>query len=128
VNVVKMPLPQPEILLGFARDMRAASTPAEARIWRALRAKRLGPYKWKRQQPFGAFIADFVCFDARLIVEIDGGQHGTSETDRARDAWFEKNGYRVLRFWNNEVSENMDAVLEKILETLENGKTREDSR
>ncbi|MGN6500567.1 MAG: endonuclease domain-containing protein, partial [Tsuneonella sp.] len=90
---------------------------AERRLWRELRARGLGG-KWRRQQPIGRYIADFVCQSARLIVEVDGGQHSDSEADVRRTAWLESVGYRVLRFWNHDVLENVDGVLIRIGEAL----------
>jgi len=92
-------------------------TDAERRLWRELRAGGLNA-KWRRQQPMGNYIADFVCQQARLIVEVDGGQHCESEADERRTAWLESLGYRVLRFWNNEVLENIDGVLMRITQAL----------
>jgi very-short-patch-repair endonuclease len=80
-----------------------------------LRAHRLQGAKFKRQQPIGPYIADFVCFDARLIVEVDGGQHFDSQADAQRDEWFRANGFRVMRFWNNQVLQETEAVLVTIL-------------
>ncbi len=92
-------------------------TDAERRLWRELRAGGLNA-KWRRQQPIGNYIADFVCQQARLIIEVDGGQHCESEPDERRTAWLESIGYRVLRFWNNEVLENIDGILIRIAEAL----------
>ena len=105
-------------LQAFARNMRAAPTDAEAIIWRQLRAHRFVGHKFKRQQPIGNFIVDFVCFEAGVIVEVDGGQHNESVADQSRDAWLMSQGFVVLRFWNNEVSQNLDGVLTRILEAL----------
>ena len=93
-------------------------TDTERKLWTQLRAHRLAPWKFKRQQPIGPYIVDFVCFQAHLVIEVDGGQHLDSETDRIRGAWLEEQGFRVLRFWNNEVLAEMPAMLEKILEVL----------
>ena len=92
-------------------------TDAERRLWRVLRAHR-PRQKWRRQQPIGSYITDFVCQQARLIVEVDGGHHCESDADARRTAWFESVGYRVLRFWNNEVLDNIDGVLIRIGEAL----------
>ncbi len=89
-------------------------TDAEALLWRHLRARRLDGQKFRRQQPIGPYFADFVHFDARVIVEADGGQHSENERDRERDAWFEANGFKVLRFWNDDILKNTEAVLEAI--------------
>ena len=105
-------------LQAFARNMRAAPTDAEATLWRQLRAHRFAGHKFKRQQPIGNYIVDFVCFEARLVVEVDGGQHNESVADEARDEWLEARGYRVMRFWNNDVMGNLDGVLLTILNQL----------
>jgi len=89
-------------------------TDAEYRIWYFLRAHRFGGVKFKRQVPVGPYIADFACFDRKLIIELDGGQHAES----ARDAWFVAQGFQILRFWNNDVLKNTRAVLEAISATL----------
>ena len=81
-------------------------------------ARQLGGFKFRRQATVGPYVADFLCIDARLIVELDGGQH-SEERDRARTAWLECAGYRVIRFWNTDVIENEDGVLEAILNALE---------
>ena len=106
------------VLKTFARSMRAAPTDAEAVIWRQLRAHRFVGNKFKRQQPIGKYIVDFVCFEAKLVVEVDGGQHNESVADSIRDAWLESQGFVVLRFWNNEVMQNLEGVLMRILELL----------
>jgi len=90
-------------------------TDAEGLLWRHLRGYRLQGEKFRRQQPVGPYIVDFVNFAAGLIIEADGGQHCESEADRVRDAWLNSQGIRVLRFWNNEILANTSAVLEKIL-------------
>jgi len=97
--------------------MRHQPTNAEAIIWTALRGARLQGCKFKRQQPIGVYIVDFVCFECELVVEIDGGQHDVSE-DLARTSWLQSQGFRVLRFWNNEVIERKDDVLESIIRAL----------
>ena len=106
------------LLQTFARNMRAAPTDAEAVIWRQLRAHRFAGHKFKRQQPIGNYILDFVCFEAKVIVEVDGGQHNGSPSDRSRDEWLEAQGFRVLRFWNNDVMQNLEGVLMRILEVV----------
>jgi len=106
-------------LTDFARNLRVVSTDVERRLWRLLRAHRFQDFKFRRQQPIGPYIVDFVCLEAKLIVELDGGQHAEAiEADRERDAWLQKEGYRVLRVWNNEMLENEAGVMEKILEML----------
>ena len=102
-------------LTKFAKALRNHSTDAESILWRKLRARQLEGIKFRRQQPIGNFIVDFVNFEKRIIIELDGGQHAdTIQKDTKRDTVFKKNGYRVLRFWNNEVLGNTDAVLEVI--------------
>ncbi|GIV24571.1 MAG: hypothetical protein KatS3mg026_0263 [Bacteroidia bacterium] len=106
----------------FAREMRHAPTDAEQRLWYFLRDRRLGGYKFRRQHPVGNFIADFACIEGRLIVELDGGQHAElfqQEKDIAKTRFFEERGFRVLRFWNNEVLNDTQTVLETILQALE---------
>ncbi|MCW5751814.1 MAG: endonuclease domain-containing protein [Alphaproteobacteria bacterium] len=104
----------------LARALRASSTEAERRLWFALRDRRLGGHKFRRQVVIGRFIADFLCPAHRLVVELDGGQHGEGAArDAARTAWLEARGYRVLRFWNNDVLENMEGVLVRILAALQ---------
>jgi len=102
----------------IAKVLRHRMTDSERQLWTQLRAHRMTPWKFKRQQPLGPYIVDFVCFQAHLIIEVDGGQHLDSEPDRIRGAWLEGQGFRVLRFWNNEVLKEMPAVLEKIIEVL----------
>ncbi len=104
--------------LHHAKELRAHMTDAENRLWQALRAQRFAGWKFRRQEPLGPYIADFVCHEARLIVEVDGGQHAQSARDEARDRWFAEHGYRVLRYWNNEVLVQTDAVLEHLLAAL----------
>jgi very-short-patch-repair endonuclease len=89
------------------------------RIWLALRDRRLGGFKFVRQETIGPYIADFVCRDRKLIVELDGGQHSENNGDRIRDAFLAAEGYKVLRFWNNDVMTNRDGVLAVILAALE---------
>jgi len=101
-----------------ARSLRSRMTDAERKLWSALRDRRFANFKFRRQVPLGPFIADFVCYDARLIVEVDGGQHAESRSDERRDRWFAANGFVVRRFWNNDVLTNLEGVLISILETL----------
>ncbi len=107
-----------ERLLNFAKNMRQTPTDAEAKIWYHLRAKRMCGVKFKRQVPMGAYIVDFVAKDLKLIVEIDGGQHN-DQVDYERTAWLENQGFKVLRYWNNEVLTNIEGVLESIRMSLE---------
>ncbi len=86
-------------------------TDAERKLWFALKDRRLKGLKFRRQVPVGPFIADFLCFDLRLVVEVDGGQHAESLRDADRDRWFADNGFRTLRFWNNDVLSNLEGGL-----------------
>ena len=95
----------------FAKTLRKTMTDAEQLLWRHLRAHRLYGQKFRRQQPLGPYIVDFVHFGARLIVEADGGQHNGSDCDPVRDAWLEQQGFRVMRFWNNDILRNPEGVL-----------------
>jgi very-short-patch-repair endonuclease len=97
------------------KRLRTNMTDAEQKLWRALRSRGVGP-KFRRQVPLGPFIVDFVCFEAKLIVEVDGGQHADSQRDASRDRYFTNHGYRVLRFWNNDVLKNLEGVLIRITE------------
>ena len=103
----------------FAKTLRTNQTDAEHKVWYALRAGRLMHYKFKRQVPITEFIVDFVCFEQKLVVEIDGGQHAESGRDALRDAKLIKMGFRVLRFWNNDVIQHLEGVLMTILEHLQ---------
>jgi len=98
-----------------ARTMRGAPTEAELRLWRLLRDRRLIGFKFRRQVPVGPYIVDFLCVSAKLIVEADGSQHAESPRDNVRDAYLASQGWKVLRFWNNEVLRNRQGVLETIL-------------
>jgi very-short-patch-repair endonuclease len=101
-----------------ARGLRSRLTNAERKLWYALRDRRFEDFKFRRQFPIGRFIADFVCFEARLVIEVDGGQHVENARDQYRDRWFTANGFRVLRFWNNEVLTNLEGVLTVLAEAL----------
>ena len=102
-------------LTSNARKMRKLPTEAERVMWRLLRNEQLDHMKFRRQTPIGPYIADFVCFDRKLIVECDGGQHADSAHDAKRDAWLRSQGFTILRFWNGEVIENPRGVLDTIL-------------
>jgi very-short-patch-repair endonuclease len=106
-------------VLNNAKILRSNQTEAEQQLWNHLRAHRFLDLKFKRQKPIGRYIVDFVCVERRLIIEIDGGQHAEQvEYDQHRDAWLRGQGYTILRFWNNEVIQQMEGVLEQILVTL----------
>lgn len=99
--------------------MRRDPTTAELKFWYAVRDRRLSGLKFRRQAPLGGFIADFLCPEHRLIIEIDGGQHADSDRDAIRDQTLIELGYRVLRFWNNDVMFNMDGVVETVLRAVD---------
>jgi len=102
-----------------ARTLRQNITEAERRVWQVLRSHQMKGYKFRRQVPIGRYIADFVCHEARLIVEIDGGQPDRSSPREAeRSEFLQNEGYRALRFWNNEVLANLDGVHETIADEL----------
>ena len=105
--------------VGRAKDLRRSQTNAEGLLWHYLRNKQLDGYKFRRQQPIGPYIIDFACLPEKLLIELDGGQHAEHEAyDEQRDRFLQSKGYRVLRFWNNEVFENCFDVLEHIYKTL----------
>ena len=102
-----------------ARQLRANMTDAERKLWPLLRRKQLQGFRFRRQVSIGPYVADFACHSARLVVELDGGQHAERiERDKRRTAWLGSVGYRVLRFWNGEVFTNTEGVLETIRLTL----------
>ena len=99
--------------------MRRDPTDAEKLLWLRLRNRQLAGYKFRRQVWLGPYIVDFACWERKLIVELDGGQHvAAASYDEARTQWLEHRGYRVVRFWNNEVLLEIDAVLEAVLDNL----------
>ncbi|HXG80958.1 MAG TPA: endonuclease domain-containing protein [Sphingomicrobium sp.] len=108
-----------KLLRSRAKGMRREPTPAEHRLWQILRAKRLAGHKFKRQLVLDDYIADFACLQQRLIIEADGGQHCESDRDSVRDAYLQSQGFRILRFWNNEILENEEGVFLAILSALE---------
>ena len=112
-------------LMHNGRNLRKNMTPAEQRLWKHLRGKRLGGYRFRRQQPLGQYILDFVCVDAKLVIEIDGGQHAEQTAyDETRTRYLQNLGFTVIRFCNNEVLQQTDAVLTAILHKLEELKAK----
>ena len=104
-----------------AKELRKNLTDAEQKLWQHLRNRQLEGYKFRRQQAIGKYIVDFVCFEKKLVVELDGGQHSDAkrvEYDSNRTRWLESRGYQVLRFWNHEVLSEFDAVEETIWKGL----------
>jgi very-short-patch-repair endonuclease len=103
-----------------ARTLRENATDAETQLWYHLRDRRLAGYKFRRQRSVGPYFADFACLDAKLIVELDGGQHADAIAyDEDRTRFMEAEGFRVLRFWNNDVLKQVDLVKEQILQALQ---------
>lgn len=106
-------------LRGLAKNLRIISTDTENYLWLFLRNRQLEGFKFRRQEPLGRYIADFVDYEKKLVIELDGGEHALNdEKDKKRDEWFKNQGYEVLRFWDNEVLKSKDAVLEIIREKL----------
>ena len=104
-----------------ARRLRANQTGAETALWRELRKLETKDTHFRRQVPIGPYVADFACLASRLVIELDGSQHGEEpikSRDDERTRWLESEGYRVLRFWNNDVTNNLDGVLETIYAAL----------
>jgi very-short-patch-repair endonuclease len=98
-----------------ARNLRKRQTRAEEFLWRQMRSRQLEDAKFRRQVPIGDYIVDFISFEKKIVIELDGGQHAVTATrDAERDAWLQGRGYSVLRFWDNEVFRNLEGVLEVI--------------
>lgn len=101
-----------------AKRMRRETTDAERALWSILRDRQLDGWKFRRQAPIGPYIADFLCYEARLIIEADGGQHSDNLYDANRDAWLKREGFAILRLWNNDLLTNPEGVASTILATL----------
>ncbi|MCF7530117.1 endonuclease domain-containing protein [Neisseria lisongii] len=109
------------VLQQYAKNLRCNMSEAEQKLWQHLRANRLDGYKFRRQQPIGHYIADFMCLSPKLIIEADGGQHNEQQTyDRERSEYLTNLGFTILRFWNHEILQQTDNVLAEILNTLQN--------
>lgn len=103
--------------VSFARVLRGRQTDVEKLLWSKLRSKRLNGHKFRRQEPIGVYIVDFVCFERKLVIELDGAQHNSDEgrhSDLQRTEWLKSQGFTLLRFWNNEVNNNLDGILQVI--------------
>jgi very-short-patch-repair endonuclease len=101
------------------KSLRKNQTDAETVLWRRLRNRQLGGFKFRRQHSFPPYVVDFVCIDKHLVIELDGGQHASAtEADDRRTKFLEQKGFRVVRFWNNDALGNTEGVLERILELL----------
>jgi len=102
----------------FARQLRRDMTDAERQLWRHLRQRQLDGHRFRRQHPIGPFVADFVCLEQRLVIEVDGGQHADSASDGRRSQFLMQQGCCVLRFWNHDVLGNIEGVVASILQSL----------
>ena len=107
-------------LVNIAKILRRSQTDAEKLLWKHLKAKQMEGLKFRRQQPIGNYVIDFICLEQSLAIEVDGGQHADNKKDEERDVWLKAEGFKVLRFWNNEVFTNMKGVLEVIRENCLN--------
>jgi len=105
-------------LTGVARRLRRHSTDTEQRLWRHLRGKQIEGLKFRRQQPVGRYVVDFVNLERKVVVELDGGQHAIDPGDKVRDEWLRAEGYKVLRFWDNQIFSNLEGVLQTIRDAL----------
>jgi very-short-patch-repair endonuclease len=103
----------------LSRHLRRRTTIAERVLWNRLRSRALCGLKFVRQEPVGPYIVDLVCREERLVIEVDGGHHAESSRDAIRDRWLRNHGYRVLRFWNNDVIANTGGVVEAIADSLQ---------
>ena len=113
---IKQGVPSPK-LLRVARTLRKHDTWAEQLLWRWLRDRRFSQFKFRRQHPYGPYVLDFFCLEARLNIELDGGQHGHPEQagkDQERDAWLEARGIKVLRFWNSRLRRERQVIRDTI--------------
>jgi len=109
----------PQHTKDFSRQLRSEMTDAESYLWRRLRSRQIHGLKFRRQHPVGNYILDFACIEARLAIEVDGGQHNEMQIhDDQRTALLEAQGWKVLRFWNNEVLQNIEGVLVEVLNAL----------
>lgn len=105
-----------------ARNLRQAQTLFEQQLWLQLRDRRFAQFKFRRQHPIGPYIADFICFQPRIVIELDGSQHANHhDHDLIRDQWLQSQGFRVLRIWNNQWIKEREAVLEMVWNALHSG-------
>ncbi len=105
-------------LIDIARRLRKNSTDTERYLWRYLRNRQIEGVKFRCQQQLGKYIVDFVNLENKMVIEVDGGQHADNSSDKIRDEWLSAEGYKVLRFWDNEVFNNLEGVLESIRAVL----------
>ena len=107
--------------INLARNLRRKESDAERKLWSKLRSRQFENLKFRRQHPIGKFIVDFVSFEKKIVIEVDGDHHiesGNVENDKKRTAWLESEGFRVIRFWNNDVLLNIEGVAARILEEI----------
>ena len=105
--------------IDFARSLRWNATDAERLLWKHLRRRKVDGFRFRRQRPFGPYVCDFICLEAKLVVELDGSQHAeTTDYDARRDHFIRSHGFRVLRFWHGHVTADMEAVLDTIFAAL----------
>ncbi len=117
MGVINMPVSNE-----LVRHLRRNMTDAERQLWRHLRLKQMGGWKFRRQHPVGNYVLDFVCIETGLAVEVDGGQHAKNhEADAARSDWLKQQGITVLRFWNHEVLQDIETVKSVIWSALQDG-------
>ncbi|MBO9574274.1 MAG: endonuclease domain-containing protein [Sphingobium sp.] len=102
-----------------ARELRRNSTEAEKKLWSILRSRQLSGWKFRRQVPIGPYIVDFICHEAHLVIEADGGQHAECKSDASRDEWLKREGFWILRLWNNDILTNEEGVARVVLATLD---------
>lgn len=104
-----------------ARELRKNMTDAERKLWNHLRNRQLGDLKFRRQHPIGKYVVDFVCFEKKIVIEVDGSQHLENRIyDAERTEWLQKQGFKVIRVWNNDVLNEIEAVLEELYEEIIN--------
>ena len=102
----------------LARNLRKTPTRTESLLWRHLRLKQVQGFKFRRQAQIGNYIVDFVCFENKLVIEVDGGQHASKLNDKERERWLKKRGFKVIRFWNNDVLKDIESVLRSVWEEI----------
>ena len=125
-TVARNPGDRSQSLTRTARSLRRQQTDAEGRLWWHLRARQLNGVKFRRQQPVGPYVADFCALDPKLLIEVDGGQHmERAEQDAQRSSYLRRCGYTVLRFWNDDVLQRTEAVLEKIEQEIEQARQKQ---
>ena len=112
----------------ISRKLRASQTEAETKLWNRIRNRQISGFKFVRQEPIGRYICDFVCREQGIVIEVDGGQHLESKRDEIRDQYLADQGYRVMRFWNNDVLSNIDGVLMVLDKALRHTAVRGDRK